>query len=85
MDKSTEPTNVTGPSFRLVDGLTVLEHWADSASQAKKNAVYRALFAVTDGTVLRDYVVFDDVASPGELSVLLKEDLVLRIALRGEK
>jgi hypothetical protein len=83
MDKPTEPSNVAGPRFRLADGWTILEQWAQTAGQTQKNAVHKALLAVTDGTVLRDYVVFDDVNTAEEFTVLLKEDLLLRIALRG--
>jgi 4'-phosphopantetheinyl transferase EntD len=79
MDMPTEPIGVTGPRLRLVDGLTVLERWAETANQSHKNSVYKALFAVTDGSVFQKYVVFSDRSD--EIAVMVKADLVVSIAI----
>jgi hypothetical protein len=81
MSNSTGPTGATGPRFRLDTGLPLLEQWATTASQTQKNAVYKALFAVTDGSVFRQYIVFDDREHSREFSVMVKEDLVVKICI----
>jgi hypothetical protein len=81
MSKSTGPNGATGPHFRLDTGLSLLEQWAQTANQTQKNAVYKALFAVTDGSVFRNYIVFDDREHSREFSVMVKEDLVVKICI----
>lgn len=81
MSKSTEPSGAAGPRFRLNTGLALLERWAITANQTHKNAIYKALFAVTDGSVFRSYIVFDDRDGSREFSVMVKEDLIMKICI----
>ena len=75
-----EPSQVNGtPRYRLETGLDVLEIWAETASQSKKNAVYKALFAMQDGSLFRTYRVIDDFQRPNEVFVIVKDDLVMKI------
>ena len=69
------------PRFRLDQGLDILESWSLTASQATRNAVYRALFAVQDGSVFQRYRTIDSYAVPQEFFVYLHEELVIRIRL----
>lgn len=71
----------TGRRRRLNVGVACLEKWTETAGQAEKNAVYEALFAVSDGSVFRTHKVLDDVQRPGEFFVLVREDLVLKIGM----
>lgn len=66
--------------FRLEDGQNVLDAWSETASQSSRNAVYRLLFAVQDGSVFRRYQTVDDARALG-FSVYLTGDLVVRIQL----
>jgi hypothetical protein len=68
-------------TFRLETGLDVLAYWAETADQAQKNAVYKALFAMLDGSLLRTYRVIDDFKRPGELFIIVRDDLVLKIRI----
>lgn len=65
--------------FRMETGLDVLDGWSETASQSKRNAVYKALFAMQDGSLFRRYRIVDDFQRPNELYVILKDDLVLKI------
>lgn len=65
--------------FRMETGLEVLEEWSNSATQSHKNAVYRALFAMLDGTLFRTYRIIDDFQRPSELYVIVKDDLTIKI------
>jgi hypothetical protein len=67
--------------FRLETGLDVLEDWAETASQSRKNAVYKALFAMTEGSLFRTYRIVEDFRLPNELYVLVKDDLVMKICI----
>lgn len=65
--------------LQLVAGVEVLEEWADSATQAERNVLYEALFAIGDGSVFLIYDVFGD---PGDISnfiILVKADLMVKI------
>ncbi len=66
---------------RLKTGIGCLANWAADASQAEKNLVYEALFAVADGTVRDLYKVLDDVRRNGECFVLVRNDLVVKIGI----
>ncbi|WP_436497736.1 DUF6235 family protein [Actinokineospora sp. HUAS TT18] len=68
--------------LKLNLGLSRLEKWAANAGQAEKNALYRALFAVADGTVFRSYKVLDDVSRSGEFFVVVRENLIVKICFR---
>jgi len=70
-----------GPRRRLNAGLDQLEQWSSTATQAEKNALYKALFAVSCGTVFRSYPVLYGGIEPGEFLVLVRPNLVTRIQL----
>jgi hypothetical protein len=75
-----ERSQVNGTTrFRLEAGLDVLDGWADTASQTRKNAVYQALFAMQDGSLFRTYRIFDDFQRPNELFVIVRDDLAMKI------
>jgi hypothetical protein len=65
--------------FRLETGLEVLEEWSDAALQSQRNAIYKALFAMQDGSLFRRYRIVDDFQRPNELYVIVKDDLVMKI------
>jgi uncharacterized protein DUF6235 len=69
--------------LRLGSGLDVLGNWADSASQADKNVIYKALFAVVDGGVFPAYDIFGVAGTSQEFFVSVKEDLVVLVRLLG--
>jgi hypothetical protein len=69
--------------LRLGSGLELLENWAEVAGQVAKNAMYEALFAVLDGSVFHSYDVVDHYACPGEFTVMVKDDLVVRVCVKG--
>lgn len=66
---------------RLSKGMACLEEWAVAASQAEKNAVYEALFAVADGSVRRTHKVLDDVQRNGEYFVVVRDNLVVKVGI----
>lgn len=68
--------------LQLTAGLEVLEEWAESATQAERNIVYEALFAIGDGSVFIIYDVFGDPEDPFNFVILVKNDLVLKISVR---
>lgn len=75
-----EPTSsANGPHPRMDTGIDVLEKWLDGATPREKNAVYKALFAMTGRTLLRDFRVIDDGHRLSEFFVLLEGDLVVKI------
>jgi hypothetical protein len=74
---------ITSTHFQLDAGDDVLEMWAGTATQSHKNAVYRSLFAMLEGSLLRTHNVVDDHQTPSEFFVVLKEDLVLKLRLNG--
>jgi hypothetical protein len=65
--------------FRLNMGMARLESWAATAGQIDKNAVYKALFAVSDGTVFQNYKVLDDVHQAREFFIMVRPVLVVKI------
>jgi len=76
-----ESTELNGTRFRLETGLEVLEEWALTANQSKKNAIYKALFATLDGSLFRTYRIIDDFQRPNELFVLVKDNLAMKIRI----
>lgn len=66
--------------LRLCVGLARLEEWAATAGQADKNALYKMLFSVADGSVFRTYKVLDDVERVGEFFVMVRRNLVVKIS-----
>lgn len=82
MDKPVRSSGSPGGSkFRLELGLDVLDEWADSATRGEKNAVYRALFAMVDGSLFRDYRIIDDLRLPSQLFVIATDHLVLKLRI----
>jgi uncharacterized protein DUF6235 len=69
------------PRFRLERGLDILDTWSRRASQATRNAVYRALFSVQDGSVFRRYRTIDSYVDPQEFCVYVHDDLVIGIRI----
>ncbi len=68
--------------LQLVEGIELLEEWAESASQAQRNVMYEALFAVSDGSAFLIYDIFGDPGDRGNLVVAVRPDLVLKVLLR---
>lgn len=69
-----------GKRFKLDGGIDYLEEWADKARQVQKNHLYKALFAVTDGSVFSTHGVLQDTENPHAKFVLVREDLVLKVS-----
>jgi Family of unknown function (DUF6235) len=67
--------------LRLTTGLQRLERWSLTASQLEKNAVYRALFSIIDGSVFRAYRIVDDAEQTREFFVVIRDDLIIKIRL----
>jgi uncharacterized protein DUF6235 len=70
------------PRFRMETGFEVLEEWSETASQTQRNAVYKALFAMQDGSMFRSYRVIDDFQRANEVFVIVKDDLVMKIRVK---
>lgn len=66
--------------FRLAHGQDLLDAWSTAATQSSRNAVYRLLFAVQDGSVFRRYPVVDDERAL-DFSVRLRGDVVVTIRI----
>lgn len=73
---------VKHPPRKLRAGIGTLERWSDSSRQAVRNAVYRALFAIGDGTVFRAYRTLRRPSS-GEMQVQVRDDTVVSVRLTG--
>jgi hypothetical protein len=67
--------------IRLESGLDWLDKWSATASQAEQNALYKALFAIADGSVFHTYLTAGDVAQAEEFLVLVRDELVLKVRL----
>ena len=68
--------------MKLRAGLGPLERWSAHSRQAVRNAVYRALFAIGDGSVLQKYRTMLRPSS-GELQVEVRDDTVVTVRLAG--
>lgn len=68
--------------LQLTSGRQVLEEWAITAPQADRNVIYEALFAVADGSAFLIYDIFGDVRDPRQFIILVKHDLVMKVALK---
>lgn len=81
------PLDPTGrayqPGIRLDTGIEVLETWLPGATQAQTAAVYAALFAMADRTLLRTHRVVDDRVELSEFFVLLEGDLVIKMRMHS--
>jgi hypothetical protein len=69
--------------FRLESGSEVLDAWSDTASHSKRNAVYKALFAMQDGSLFRTYRVIDDFQVTNEVFVIVKDDLMMKVRIKA--
>ena len=65
--------------LKMNTGLQHLDEWAETAGQVHKNQLYKALFAITDGSVASSYGVLQDKENPNAQFVLVREDLVLKV------
>lgn len=81
MNESVEQGITPRARFRMETGHDVLEDWTETANQTQKNAIYKALFAMLDGSLFRTYRVVDDFQRPSELFVIVRDDLVLKIRI----
>jgi hypothetical protein len=70
---------LAGIPFRMHSGDEVLAEWSETASQTRRNAVYAALFSMTDRTVFRTHHIVDDYQRPAEFFVVIRDDLVLKV------
>ncbi|WP_326943462.1 DUF6235 family protein [Amycolatopsis sp. NBC_00348] len=68
--------------LQLIEGTELLDKWAESASQAQRNVMYEALFAVGDGSAFLIYDIFGDPGDRGIFVVAVRPDLVLKVLLR---
>jgi hypothetical protein len=68
--------------LQLVEGFELLEEWAESVSQAERNVMYEALFAVGDGSAFLIYDIFGDPRDRGNFVVAVRPGLVLKVLLR---
>ncbi|VVJ20396.1 Uncharacterised protein [Amycolatopsis camponoti] len=68
--------------LQLTAGLEVLESWAETASQAARNVVYEALFAVGDGSAFLVYDIFGDPRDPGNFLIMVKPGLVMKVMVQ---
>lgn len=66
-------------SFRLTSGLELLDEWSQTATQAERNIVNTALFAVVSRSVFSEYNVVDDVKKTMEFFVFARCDLIVKI------
>jgi len=71
--------------LQLVEGIELLDEWAESASQAQRNIIYEALFAVGDGSAFLIYDIFGDPGDRGNFVVAVRPDLVLKVLLRRQE
>jgi hypothetical protein len=74
---------VRRPRRKLRFGLGRLDRWSAPSGQAVRNAVYRALFAIGDGSVFRAYRTIRR-ASSGEVQVEVRDDTVVTVQLADE-
>jgi hypothetical protein len=78
-----EPNKVSAIRFRMENGFDALEEWGETASQTQKNAVYKALFAMLDGTLFRTYRVVDDFQKANEVYVIVRDTLAMKLRIKS--
>src|SRR5262245_11230377 len=84
MNRPLEPVGrVNQPRLRMDTGVDVLDRWAERANHEEKNAVYAALFAMTDRTLLRAYRIVEDEDELSEFFVLLADELVIKMRVHS--
>jgi hypothetical protein len=71
---------LAGRRNHLRGGLDVLDGWSETAAQSARNALYRALFAIGDGSVFHLFQTSSHRARPDEVTVYLRADLVVTIS-----
>ena len=74
---------ITRTHFKMDTGTDVLAQWSETAGQSYKNAVYRTLFSVLDGSLFRTHNIVDDFRVPSEFFVVVKDDLVIKLKING--
>src|SRR5258708_36659944 len=79
MGVPSESTRRNPSLFQLTSGLEVLDEWSLTATQAKRNAANRALFAVIERTVFTEYAVADDAEKTMEFFVFAGNDLIVKV------
>lgn len=67
--------------LRLEAGHDVLDTWSQTADQARRNVVYAALFALQDGSLLRNHCVVQDSRRPDEITVVFRDGMTMRIRI----
>jgi hypothetical protein len=84
MSEPADPGNtIPRATPQMETGSEVLEEWTETAGQADRNAVHKALFAMQDGSLFHTYRVVADVQLPNELYVIVKDDLVLKLRVNS--
>jgi hypothetical protein len=68
--------------LQLIEGIELLDKWAESATQARRNVMYEALFRISDGSAFLIYDIFGDSEDRGIFVVVVKPDLVLKVLLQ---
>jgi hypothetical protein len=76
-----DSNSLSGRHNQLNAGLDLLNEWSETATQAARNTVYSALFAVTDGSVFSSFQTVSHHDRPSELVICLRDDLVVTISL----
>jgi hypothetical protein len=71
---------LAGRRNHLTAGLDELDAWSETAAQSARNVLYRALFAVADGSVFRLFQTSAHRARPDEVTIYLRADLVVTIS-----
>jgi hypothetical protein len=74
---------VNNSPLRLASGCDVLDRWARGATETAKTAIYEVLFAITEKSVFRDYVIIDDAAKATEFFVPTRCGLAVKIRIHS--
>jgi hypothetical protein len=83
MNRPVEPVGGNHPGLRLDTGLNVLDGWAAHANNEEWTAVYAALFAMADRTLLDTHRIIEDEVELSEFFVLLLDDLVVKLRVHS--
>jgi hypothetical protein len=68
--------------LQLTAGVEILEEWAETATQADRNVLYEALFAIGDGSAFLVYDIFGDPKNPRNFLIIVKSGLVLKVMVQ---
>jgi len=77
-----EQGRLNATRYRLENGFDVLDAWSQTVGQSRRNAIYKALFAMQDGSLFRTYRVIDDFQHANEVFVIVKDDLMMKIRVK---